>query len=214
MISGIFLALVLIWWAVEWFQGRREEQQETARRARVLALRQQYVGLRPDDPVAQEKLGDALREAGFPEEAIAAYSTAERLHAGKPTGANLASKIRLTRLAASEKARPELSRQTLQTRESVCRRCGTLNLPTVEVCAHCGAALLVSGFWETTTRGGKMRGELLREVWPLLGKAALVMLSVACASFLPWEVRGAVLIAAVIVVPIVMLKQLGDPTLE
>lgn len=206
--------IVLVWWGVERLQLHQEHALEARRRERVLTLRQRYVGLRPDDPVAQERLGDALREAGYPAEAIQAFATAERLHSGSPAGADLASKIRLTRLELTERTRPEQLGQTLQTRESVCRRCGTLNLPHNEACSHCGAALLVSGFWETATKGGKMRGELMREVWPLLAKAALVVAAIACASFLRYEVRMAVLIAAVIVVPFAVLRQLGNPTID
>ena len=213
MISGILFLLVLVWWIVERLQRQREDTQENRRRAEVLALRQKYVGLRPDDPVAQERFGDALREASYPAEAIAAYAAAERLHAGSANGANLASKIRLTRLDVTERHNPEQLGQTLTTRESVCPRCGKLNLPQRATCDHCGAALLVHGFWETATRGGKMRGDLLREVWPLLAKFTLLIVAIACATFLPDEVRFATLIAAIIVVPFVVLKQVGDPTL-
>ncbi len=213
MITAILLLVVLTWWIVERVHRQNEHVRETRRRAEVLALRRQYVGLRPDDPVAQEKLGDALRQAGHPDAAIAAYAAAERLHEGGTAGVNLASKIRLTRLDVTEKTRPEVLGQTLTTRESVCPRCGKLNLPHLESCDHCGAALLVSGFWEMATRGGKMRGELLREIGPLLAKFALLLVAIGFATFLPDEVRFATLIAAVTVVPFAVLKQLGDPTL-
>lgn len=205
---------MLVWWGIEQLQHRQEERREKERQTQILALRQRYVGLRPDDPTAQELLGDALRQAGFPQEALAALCVAERLHDGASAGAHLASKIRLTRLELTERSRPEQLQQTLQTRETICRRCGTLNLPGHEACTHCGAALLVNGFWETATRGGKMRADLLREVWPLSVKGLVVIVAIACANFLPDEIRFATLIAAIIVVPIVVLRQLGDPTLE
>ena len=214
MISAIIFLLVFVWWTVERLQLHKEQAGETRRREEILALRQKYVGLRPDDPVAQELFGDALRQAGYSHEAIQAFSTAERLHVGSPAGVNLASKIRLTRLDLMEKVNPERLGQTLQTRESVCRRCGKLNLPHQESCEHCGAALLVSGFWETVGRGGKMRGELLREIWPLLAKFALILTAVACATFLPDEMRFAILIATLLVIPFALLRQLGDPTLS
>lgn len=214
VISAILIFIVLVWWGVERVQFHKEQTGDTRRREEILALRQKYVGLRPNDPVAQELFGDALRQASYPEEAIKAYATAERLHAGSAAGVNLASKIRLTRLDVTESAHPERLGQTLTTRESVCPRCGSLSLPECESCAHCGAALLVSGFWETAGRGGKMRGELFREIWPLLAKFTLILIAIACATFLPEEARFATLIAAIIVIPFALLKQLGDPTLS
>ena len=44
----------------------------------------------------------------------------------------------------------------------------------------------------------------------LLGKFALVVVAVIAASWLPWEVRGCLLIAAVIVLPFQLLKRIGS----
>lgn len=158
-------------------------------------------------------LGEALRQAGHAQAALEAYTEAERLFAGNPAGAELAQKKRLVALDLAEQTSPERFQQTLQTRESVCRRCGGLNLPQCTECQHCGAALLVEGFWETVSAKGKMRGELVRELWPLAVKTGLVLVAVACASALPLEIRGAVLISTIIVVPIVALRRLGNPSL-
>jgi len=213
VISLFFLLLVVVWWLVEVLQRHTEHAREETRRKEVLALRQRYVGMRPNDPAAQTLLGDALRQAGYPEAALQAYTEAEKLYAGAAAGADLAQKKRLTALDIDVKASPEKFGQTLQTRESVCRRCGALNLPNLQECAQCGAALLVEGFWETAAPGGKMRGDLLREVWPMVGKAALVIAAAVCATFLPWEIRGAVLIATILVVPFVWLRNFGNPSL-
>lgn len=213
MITFALLLLVLAWWLIELLQHHNEHAREEKRRQEILKLRQRYVGARPQDPAAQTMLGDALRQAGYPEAAIEAYSEAEKLYGGAAAGADLAQKKRLTALDIEVKTRPEKFGHTLQTRESVCRRCGALNLPNLKECAHCGAALLVEGFWETAAPGGKMRGDLLKEVWPIVGKTALVMVATAAATFLPWEIRGAVLIATIIVVPLMWLRSVGNPSL-
>lgn len=213
MFSLFLLLFVVAWSLVELLQKRAEERRDDQRRQQILALRQRYVGARPSDPVAQTMLGDALRQAGHPQAALEAYTQAEILFGSDPGRLELAHKKRLVALEVAESATPEQFNQTLQTRESVCRRCGGLNLPQHKECQHCGAALLVEGFWETAAKGGKLRGELVRELWPLAAKALLVSVAVACASFLPLEVRGAVLIATIIVVPIAGLRQLGNPTL-
>ena len=211
--SGLLLLVVGVWWLVEHLQRLSEERRDTQRRQQILALRQRYVGVRPRDPIAQAMLGDALRQAGHAQAALAAYTEAEQLFAGDPARADLVNKKRLVALEVAEALQPSQFRQTLQTRESICRRCGGLNLPQLRECTHCGAALLVEGFWETAVKGGTMRGDLVRSLWPLVLKTALVLLAVACASFLPLEIRGAVLIATIIVVPIVTLRQLGNPSL-
>lgn len=213
MITFFLIFVVVGWWLVETLLRHGEHVREENRRKEVLALRQRYVGMRPNDPAAQTMLGDALRQAGHPEAALQAYTEAEKLYAGAAAGADLAQKKRLTALDIDVRKSPEKFGQTLQTRESVCRRCGALNLPNLQECAHCGAALLVEGFWETAAPGGKMRGDLLKEVLPIVGKTVLVMIATVCATFLPWEIRGAVLIATILVVPFAWLRNVGNPSL-
>lgn len=206
--------MVMVWWLVERVQDHVEQKRDAERRAEILALRQRYVGIRSDVPGAHEMLGDALRQAGHAQEAVAAYEKAKTLFPTVAAGQHLDAKIRLARLEIAETTNPEFFRQTLATRESICRRCGLLCPASEENCTQCGTPLLVSGFFETLTKGKRMRGDLIRELWPIAAKTAVILIAIGTASFLSPEVKICLLVATVIVVPFTVLKQIGDPTLE
>lgn len=219
MVELFFLIVVAAWIAVDtvrdWLQFRREAQ----RLREKAELRRRMLARDPDSPMAYERLGDALREAGETAEAIQCYEEAIRRRDvlrndtkssgwSNDSGA-LDNKLRLARFACEAEREPSKYGQSLQTRQQVCRTCGSLSGAHDIACATCGTLLPTDGFWDTLRQRG-LRTEILREVTSMFVKFALVCAVVLAATSIPWEFRGVLLISAVIVLPIHFLKKIGS----
>jgi tetratricopeptide (TPR) repeat protein len=217
MLSLLLLTLVIFWMVRDYLQDSIAGKQEKDQLARRTELRRSVLARNPGSPAAHETLGDALRAEGDLPAAIAAYeealSLAKYIPAGAAdggwlSGAGLENKLRLTRSEMAQKQDPEKFGMTMRTRQQVCRVCTYLGQPTDRDCRNCGAPLPVDGFFDT------LRHEGIRH--SLLGEAiqAGVMLTVICvalliASWMPIEIRGAIAIAALIVIPMRLLKKFG-----
>jgi ribosomal protein L40E len=217
MISLLLLALVVYWLVRDYLQDSIAGKQEKDQLARRTNLRRAMLARNPGSPAAHETLGDALRAEGDLPAALAAYeealSLAKYIPAGAVdggwlSGAGLENKLRLTRSEMAQRQDPEKFGMTMKTRQQVCRVCAALGQPEDRDCRNCGSPLPVDGFFDT------LRHEGIRH--SLVGEAiqAGVLLTVICialliASWMPIEIRGVIAIAALIVIPMRLLKKFG-----
>jgi tetratricopeptide (TPR) repeat protein len=218
MFALFLLALLGVWMLWDYGRDRLEHRREHQRRTHKATLRREHLARNPDSPAAYEMLGDAMREAGEIEEAVACYEEAREISArtapgqeagsGWIPGGGLENKLRLARFELAERSDPAEYGQTLATRPQICRTCGGLSGPQDHACAHCGTNLPVDGFWDTLRRRG-LRQDILRETLDMLAKFAVVVVVVVTGSWMPLEIRGALLISAVIVLPFRLLKRIG-----
>jgi len=216
MFPIFLLLLAAAWLGWDYLQDRLAAHRDQERRAEGLRLRRQHLTHAPDSPAAHERLGDALREYGDLPEAIAAYEKAITLMAstgaegaGWVAGGSLENKIRLTRLELAQEESPEQYGLTLATREQTCRTCGTLAGPKDRRCPSCDTPLPADGFLETLRRP-EFRHSILGEALHAGLLFSIVLIALVLASWMPIEVRGAIAISALIVLPIKLLKKIGD----
>ena len=208
---------VVVWVAWDYFADRGVDKREGARRNEKVETRRAILARMPDSAPAQEALGDALREAGQPEEAVACYRKALEIDAqvaqtapgsfGAYSGTGLASKLRLTEQEAARGGQAAYG-ETLATRQQVCRQCGALNPPQERACTNCGFLLPVDGFFDTL-RGDAMRGQIVREVAETAAMLLIVLLALWVFSALPLEVKGTLSISAMIVLTWRFLRRIG-----
>jgi hypothetical protein len=205
-------------------QSRMEVVRETQRAAQLVALRRRYaVDLAADDPGAHERLGDALREAGYPDAALDAYETSLRLAqtapqgltgAGWIAGSGIETKLRVTRLELAQDRDPARFGQTLATRDIVCSRCGNLSAAGARDCPHCSAPLPIDHAFDAIRHDG-IRRALIGETGRFTLK--LVLLAIALASSFAIAdplLRFTILFAAIITLAVVWLRHIGNPPID
>lgn len=182
-------------------------------RAEKVQMRRDAMERLPDLPSTHEHLGDALREAGDVAGAIVEYDAALALT--KPSGdtlvvsTGLETKRRLAALELDQEQHPERHGLTLRTRQSLCRTCGTVAGPDERDCPSCGAPMPVNTFLDTLQHN-VIREDILRTLKETLAIVAVVVVAVCFMSFLSIEVRCCLVIAAIIVVPLRLLKSITD----
>ena len=213
-----FLALLstilfgIVFWAVskDRLDSMRENLSERQRRDAIVTLQRQHVGVNEDACEAWDRLGDALRAAGHPADAIVAWNTADEKAAngGVRVSTDTDRKRRLANLDIISIERPGSLRQTLHSREQVCRRCGSLNPPALHACAACKASLPASRWSRVGT--GQHREELLAELLPKACGVAVLIVAIMLATYLPVEVRGVLAISCLLVLPFWWLKHFGE----
>lgn len=212
LLSGILFSIVI--WAIvkDRIDTVRERDAEKQRRLTLVALRKQYIEASDDVPDAWDRFGDALRAAEQPDDAIEAWIKAEETAKarGMFVSTDTSRKIRLAQLDIAQRERPGAFGMTVHTREQICRTCGRLNPATASTCTTCDAALMASTM-AATTRGAH-RTELLSEMLPRLWIWGVLLLAIGLATFLPFEVRGVLGIAALAVLPFWWLKKFGEGT--
>ena len=216
---GILLILFVIGWMVwDWIRDTQAAHREAARRVQKVALRRRYLSTAPDSPAAYEQLGDAMREADDPTEAIACYEEAIQLAQASPNGpagsgwiagAGLENKLRLARLELAEAVSPAQYGQTMETRQQVCRTCGHLGMPDDTVCRICNAPLPVASMLDTL-RNKAMRQGIIGETAMFCLMFGIIILAVCITNSLPVMLRGAIFIVALLVIPLRLLKKWGD----
>lgn len=212
LLSGILFSIVI--WAIvkDRIDTVRERDAEKQRRLTLVALRKQYIEASDDVPDAWDRFGDALRAAEQPDDAIEAWIKAEETAKarGMFVSTDTSRKIRLAQLDIAQRERPGAFGMTVHTREQICRTCGRLNPATASTCTTCDAALMASTM-AATTRGAH-RTELISEMLPRLWIWGVLLLAIGLATFLPFEVRGVLGIAALAVLPFWWLKKFGEGT--
>jgi len=212
LLSCILFGIVL--WAVikDRVDTVRERNAEQRRRQTLVALRRQYIEAADDVPDAWDRLGDALRAADQPDDAIDAWLKAEETAKarGMFVSTDTSRKIRLAQLDIAQPERPGSFGMTLHTRDQICRTCSRLNPAQAAVCGECGAALQASSIAATTQ--GAHRAEIITEMIPRLWIWGALLLAIGLATFLPMEVRGVLGIATIAVIPFWWLKKFGEGT--
>lgn len=212
LLSCILFGIVL--WAVikDRVDTVRERDAEHRRRQTLVTLRRQYIDAADDVPDAWDRLGDALRAAEQPDDAIDAWLKAEETAKarGMFVSTDTGRKIRLAQLDIAQRERPGSFGMTLHTRDQVCRTCSRLNPAQAAVCSECGAALQASSLAATTQ--GAHRTEIITEMIPRLWIWGVLLLAIGLATFLPLEVRGVLGIATIAVIPFWWLKKFGEGT--
>jgi hypothetical protein len=214
----ILLVIIGIYVGVDMFRDYLAEKRERDRRAHKAALRRQFLSRSPDSPAAFELLGDALREADDPQEAMRCYEKALELAANSPpgsaTGAGLfagsgvETKLRLARLEFAETVDPASLGHTMRTRQQICRTCGFLGQAGERDCGQCGAPLPVDTMADAWNHD-VMRKSIVSES---IQAGIMILIVVVClfvASWMSIEARGCIGIAAIIVIPIRLLKKIG-----
>lgn len=205
--------LLLLW---PYISDHRAEQYEDRKRREKVEMRRQYVGQAPDSPAAFEALGDAMRAAGYLEEALASFEIAKEMVSkqgaasggGWIPGAGLDNKMHLTRVELMQERNPEQFQATLQTRPPVCGKCGSLGMPFDRDCQSCGAPLPVDGFFDSWHHKG-IRKELAKDTAQMLAGLFIIWSAMLFVSFLPPLMRLTVAVSAVIVIPLRLLKKVG-----
>lgn len=212
LLSCILFGIVL--WAVikDRVDTVRERDAEHRRRQTLVTLRRQYIDASDDVPDGWDRLGDALRAADQPDDAIDAWLKAEETAKarGMFVSTDTARKIRLAQLDIAQRERPGSFGMTLHTRDQICRTCSRLNPAQASVCGECGAALQASSIAATTQ--GAHRAEIITEMIPRLWIWGVLLLAIGLATFLPMEVRGVLGIATIAVIPFWWLKKFGEGT--
>ncbi|MES2462040.1 MAG: hypothetical protein V4671_15760 [Armatimonadota bacterium] len=217
MLSLLLLALVVYWMVRDYLQDSIAGKQEKDQLARRTALRREALSRSPGSPAAHEALGDTLRAEGdFPaalaayEEALALakYIPAGTVDGGWLSGAGLENKLRLTRSEMAQRKDPAKYGMTMKTRQQVCRVCASLSLPEDRDCRNCGNPLPVDGFFDTLRHEG-IRHSLVGEAIQAGVLLTIICIALLIASWMPVEIRGVIAIAALIVIPMRVLKKIG-----
>lgn len=217
MLSLFLLAAVIFWMARDYLQDSIAEKQEKIQLARRTELHRAMLARSPGSPAAHEKLGDALRTEGDLSAAADAYTEALSLTKYLPSGtmdggwlsgAGLENKLRLTRSEIAQRKDPEKFGLTTKTRQQICRACAFLGQPEDRDCRNCGAPLPVNGFLDTLRHDG-IRHSLIGEAIQAGVLLLVIGIALIIASWMPVEIRGALAIAALIVIPMRLLKKFG-----
>jgi len=212
LLSCMLFGIVL--WAVikDRVDTVRERDAEHKRRQTLVMLRRQYIEAADDVPDAWDRLGDALRAADQPDDAIDAWLKAEETAKarGMFVSTDTGRKIRLAQLDIAQRERPGSFGMTVHTRDQICRTCSRLNPAQAAACGECGAALQASSIVATTQ--GAHRSEIISELLPRLWIWGVLLLAIGLATFLPMEVRGVLGIATIAVIPFWWLKKFGEGT--
>lgn len=215
MFSVLLLFSVAGWVAWTYYADRRETRGDDHRREEIVETRRRVAERLPDSPAAQEALGDALRAAGRPAEAVVCYEQALAREAEidengpqrADTSVGIENKLRLTRTEVELAGRPAYG-ETMATRQQVCRTCGALNGPQTPNCAACGAPLPVDSFFDTL-RNHQARRDIGGQTAEFVAMMAVVLLALTIASWLPLEVKGVLLMSTTIVLAWRFLKRIG-----
>ena len=217
MLAIILLLGVALWIAWPYLADRRTDRREDARLMEKVEMRRSALARAPESASAQEALGDALRDAGRLDEAIACYQKAQEMEtragqagdtiAAALGGTGLENKLRVSRLEAAEQAQTVYG-NTLATRQQVCRRCGALNEPSERACTTCGDLLPVDSVLDTV-RGDAMRGQIVRESIELVTMVFVVLVALLITSILPLEVKGVLGVSATGVLLWRFLRRIG-----
>jgi hypothetical protein len=206
-----FLAVTgpMLFWlgylALSWWNSVMEPRRDAARAAEILAFRNRYVGMTGgSDPVALEKLGDALRSAGHPRQALAAYEDARKSGSQSP---GLEMKIRLAGLDSD----PNRFGMTLATRDIVCPLCRNLASPGILRCTHCGEPLPVDTIRDAWN-DGPFRALILTDARSFAIQLLVVGIAVGCAfATRDPAMIAAILLAAFGVVLFLILRRISNP---
>lgn len=210
-LSGLLFVVVAGAVAQDLISRRVEVVDDIVRRNESVEKQRDYANLRPEDPFAWERLGDALRDDDQPREAIEAWRRSlEIMDQRKDLPvSDIPQKIRLAEVDIRASDNPESLQQTLETREQVCRKCGALSPPDAEQCVSCNAPLLVEGVFRALQHP-LLRVEIWQEARPVLFRFAGIALAFLLAAWLPIEVRTVLFIATIAVVPFWWLRRFGD----
>lgn len=188
-----------VWWRIA--MARRAEAWEESQRAGY----RRRIAEDPKNIGAYEALGDSLHRAGRLEEARDAYLSA--LDAGSDASVLDKTRYKLRLVDDDLRARAQTqgrraSGRVLRERElEFCAQCGAPNPPQRRHCELCGALLPFDSYWDALRNR-----ELLRASLEGLSILAVVGVVLTVFGFLPLDVKGAILIAAVIVVAWRLLK--------
>ncbi|MBV9849024.1 MAG: hypothetical protein JO250_04970 [Armatimonadetes bacterium] len=202
----VFLALALAVTGFVWAraaQARREE----ARQAEERAGYRRRIAQDPKNAGAHEALGDSLRAAGQWQEAHEAYLGALEVSGEEAMTTRVEYKLRQLDLGARERA----AHQSPQSQKPppdlcFCRQCGGANSPTRRVCETCGAA-----FPHDTFREALRDKEVLRASAETTACVLVLCAALWVASAQPLEVKGILIMAAIIVVAWRFLQAIGSP---
>jgi hypothetical protein len=208
----IGIVLLLAPFAFEALADKREQKCYTQK----LALRRYHIGLAPESPTSFEHLGDAMREAGHLEEAIASYQISKEMAekqggnagAGYFAGAGIDNKIRLTRIELQAERTPEQVEATLRTRPPVCSKCGHVGFPGDKDCQSCHAPLPTDSFFDTM-KHKTIRAEILKETATMLSGWFIIAAALWLISGLPDIIRITVVVVSCFVIPLRLLKRVG-----
>ena len=214
MIAVFLLVVGVSWMLWDAFTEWREAQNAKARSRQKVRMRQQILAVAPNAPGSYEALGDAMRDADYYAEAVACYEEAIDLAAkqggpgggGWVAGAGLETKLKLARMEVQEKIAPSYG-QTMRTRQQICRSCGYLNLPEAVYCSTCDGPLPVNTMLDTL-KNDSMRRSIAQETAQAAAVLSIILLAVYIASWMPLLMRVALAAAAIIVIPIRLLKKI------
>ncbi len=218
MLSFILLAAVAYWLVRDYVQDSIAGRQEKDYLARRTEKRRASLLHNPGFPAAHEGLGDALRAEGDLTGALAAYEEALSLTryvaAGAGDGvyvsaAGLENKLRSTKSEMAQKEDPAKFGMTVKTRQQICRVCASLSLPDARDCENCGQPLPVDSVFDTLRHDG-IRQSLAHEAIQSGVMLLVIGIALLIASWMPLEVRGAIAITALIVIPWRLLKRFGE----
>ncbi len=187
-----------------------ERSGDASRRSERLERLRVFTLMNPSDSTAWDRYGDACRENDRPEDAIRAWETAIALSGPVQGGVDREHKIAMARrdIEWFRQNRAPLA-DRYSHREQVCRSCGSLVPPGIAECPRCGMVVPVDSvvqFWKHPF----WRRVFRDDATGLLTRLGIGAFAIAGSLWIPWEVRGALLIALTLVLPFWWLRRFGE----
>lgn len=187
-----------------------EHTGDSARRAERLQRLRTFAESHPGDVVAWDRYGDSCRENDLPEDAINAWRHASSQSEPVANGVDWDHKIAMAQRDIEDRERPDRSWGGRFTgREQVCRTCGFLAPPGVSDCPHCGSLIPVesiSEFWRHPLWKRVFRDDVVG----LAMRIGFGVVAIVGAGWVPWEIRGVLLVALLFVLPFWWLRRFGQ----
>ncbi|MFM7320316.1 MAG: hypothetical protein ACKO5K_02180 [Armatimonadota bacterium] len=190
---------------------RLDGRRERARRSEVTERWEKQAEANPRDPAAWSRLGDAYRHDDRPEDAIAAWRNAIEAARSAPVAIveDWGHKIRMAERDIADRALGRWKPTSIAQREQPCRNCGTIAPAGEAQCPACGSPLPVDTL-DQVVRHPLLRRALAADTLPVLLRWLATAFAFGIATWLPWELRGVLAIAALAVIPFWWLRRFGQ----
>ncbi|BDI29275.1 hypothetical protein CCAX7_13260 [Capsulimonas corticalis] len=197
ILIAIYLVGLIAWWSIRKFLNQREAQ----RRQDAESALQRRISQDPGNMAVYEGLGDSYRSGGRLNDALGAYQKALEVAGDRPS-AGVQYKIRQIQMdidASGRKMTRSSGRGAGRAKDLInCVFCGAGNPLTSRRCEECGKELLHDTFLsalETIWTDKIQRKKMLEAI-------AIISIPVLCIAFaanLSLEVKGVLIISAVVV---------------